>query len=151
MLEVRVSDQGEDGMQLMPRIQLSGSPKEVGRQHGNALKAAIGRLIATPDAATIPEGKNRFAARMTEYMANSSARETFLKKQLPRVRAVDGSDPGRQLEALLEDGPGRICQTFNADQGLWTNYAALLDPARKTMRIYLGPHNRTPYQSYSLT
>lgn len=87
----------------------------------------------------------------SEYYANSHARELFLKKQLPAVRSVTGKDPRTQLEVLLADGPGRICQCFDKDKGLWTNYACFLNPATRTMEVYLGPHERKPHATYSLT
>lgn len=87
----------------------------------------------------------------SQYYANSHARELFLKKQLPAVRVVAGKDPRAQLEVLLADGPGRICQCFDKEKGLWTNYACFLNPAARTMEVYLGPHERKPHATYSLT
>lgn len=86
----------------------------------------------------------------SQYYANSRARESFLKDHLPKVRNVDGDDPAKQLEVLLEDGPGRIRQCFEKEKGLWTNYAVFLNPRAKSLNVYLGPHERRPHVTYAL-
>jgi len=87
----------------------------------------------------------------SHYYANSRAREVFLKRQLPKVCEVDGGDLRNQLEVLLEEGAGEICQRFRTKEGLWTQYAAFLNPAAKTIELYLGPYERKPRVTYSLT
>ncbi len=87
----------------------------------------------------------------SDYYANSHAREVFLKRQLPKVCAVVGADPCKQLEVLLQEGAGQICQCFEKDKGLWTQYAAFVNPAMKTMELYLGPRERKPHKTYSLS
>lgn len=103
------------------------------------------------DPSLFEETRRQVPAFLTsKYLADSSMREQFLKARLPRVCAVQGRDPKKALQELLADGPGRICQCFQQDEGMWTNYAAFIHPPKRTMEIYLGPHSRKAYAVFSL-